>query len=122
MNTIAKKMSKIIDELVCFFFSIGSDGIEMNLKKQSEGYTLYLKSNYSPDADAQKQVHDLYKFLNITERNEGMEEFFWQLAGVSSLGQDSELSLIGHMIDHADIQVDGNTVELTIFKKAEHIG
>lgn len=118
MKTIAKKMSKIIDELVCFFFSIGSDGIKMDLEKQSDGYTLYLKSNFLPEA--QKQVHDLQKFLNIPERDEGMEEFFWQLAGVSSLGQDSELALLGHMIDHADIKVDGTTVEVTIFKKMEH--
>ena len=120
MNTSAKKMSKIIDELVCFFFSIGSDGIKMDLEKQSDGYKLYLKSNYSPDA--KKQVHDLYRFLNMTERDEGMEEFFWQLAGASSLGQDSELALLGHMIDHADIQTQGNTVELTIYKKVEHTG
>jgi hypothetical protein len=45
----------------------------MDLEKQSDGYTLYLKSNYSPEA--QKQVHDLYKILNITERTRAWRSF-----------------------------------------------
>lgn len=117
MNFTARKMSKIIDELVCFFFSIGSDDVKMNLKKENGGYTLFLESNYSPDH--RKEVGDLDKFLNVTEKNEGLEEFFWQLAGVSGLGNDSELHLIGQMIDGAKLEIAESYVKLELFKKGD---
>lgn len=114
MNYTAKKMSKIIDELVSFFFSVGSDGIHMDLQKLSDGYVLHLRSRY--EAQEQKKIDDLFRFFQNVERNEGLEEIFWQLAGVSSTGHDSEIHLIGQMVDHADIRVQDGQVDLTLYK------
>lgn len=77
-------MTKVIDELIVFFFSVGSDGVQMDLRKLEDGYELSLKSRYDPAES--KKVNDLDRFLNQAEKNEGLEEFFWQLAGVSRAG------------------------------------
>ena len=31
-------MTKVIDELIVFFFSVGSDGVQMDLRKLEDGY------------------------------------------------------------------------------------
>ena len=117
MEATARKMTKVIDELIVFFFSVGSDGVRMDLRKLEDGYELSLKSRYDPAES--KKVNDLDRFLNQAEKNEGLEEFFWQLAGVSGLGQDSELHLIGQMVDCRRLEIGPDTVELTLFKRRE---
>ena len=37
MNATARKMTKVIDELIVFFISAGSDGVRMDLEKQQDG-------------------------------------------------------------------------------------
>ena len=86
-------------------------------RKLEDGYELSLKSRYDPAE--RKKVNDLDRFLNQAEKNEGLEEFFWQLAGVSGLGQDSELHLIGQMVDCRRLEIGTDTVELTLFKRRE---
>ena len=43
MNATARKMTKVIDELIVFFISAGSDGVCMDLEKQQDGYELSLE-------------------------------------------------------------------------------
>lgn len=102
MNATARKMTKVIDELIVFFISAGSDGVRMNLEKQQDGYELSLESNYDP-----------------AQRNEGLEEFFWQLAGVSGLGQDTELHLIGQMVECRKLEIRDDSVSLVLYKARE---
>lgn len=37
MEATARKMTKVIDELIVFFFSVGSDGVRMDLRKLEDG-------------------------------------------------------------------------------------
>ena len=115
MELTARKMTKIIDELVVFFFRVGSTGINMNLKRMEDGYVLTLKTDYDPAQ--RKQVEDLKKFFTAIEKNEGLEEFFWQLAGVSATGNDSEIHLIGQMVEVMKLEVTDDTVEMALYKK-----
>lgn len=115
MNTTRKKMTKIVDELMTFFFSVGAEEVKFDIKKCADGYELLLQSGYLPSE--RKKVEDLNRFLKTEEKNEGLEEFFWELAGVSRLGQDSELHLIGQMIDRAEICIGEHDVQLRIYKK-----
>ena len=118
MNYTAKKMSKIIDEMTGFFLRMGADDIQMELRKLSEGFQLKITSNYLPGQ--RERLEDLNRFLTVKEKDEGLEEFFWQVAGVSSFGSDSEIHLIGQMIDQAEVQIGERTVAVTLFKKFDH--
>lgn len=115
MNTTRQKITKIVDELITFFFNVGSDEVKIDIKKCSGGYELSLQSGYLPSE--RKTLEDLNRFLKTEEKNQGLEEFFWELAGASSLGQSSELHLVGQMIDSAEVLIDESIVRLKIYKK-----
>lgn len=114
MDSIKRKMNKILDELVAFLFSVGSDNVKLELKKETDGYSLRVNSNFAPEH--RRQVEKLERLLHPTDRYEGLEHFYWELAGNSGIGQDSELQLVGQMLDHADITIVDNTLELFLVK------
>lgn len=115
MNTTYQKMSKIVDELFSYFlYNIGSDNVKLDLTKNKEGFELTLYSKYPPSS--RKQVMDLERFLNPPERNYGMEEIYWTLAG-AGVGEDSELHLLGQMLDKAEVKITEDDVNLHVFKK-----
>lgn len=117
MNTTRIKISKIADELFTFFFSAGSQSVDISIQKCPDGYELRLFSGYSPEH--RKKIQDLNRFLNVQEKNVGLEETYWELAGMSTLGQDSELHLIGQMIDRAEVTITETDVRLVLFKQAD---
>ncbi len=118
MNATIKKMTRIMDELTYFFFSVGSQGIQIELRRLEDGCELHFSSGYSPEERI--RVNDLERFLQVEEsqRDQSLEEFFWQLAGSNRNGdgQDSELHLIGQMIDRASVQINDERVDLVLFK------
>lgn len=114
MNTTARKMSRVMDELITFFFGIGSDSIQMDLSREPSGYGLTLKSSFDP-AEREKVV-ELKAMLGVEEKDEAMEEFFWQLAGANRMGMDSELQLVGKMVDLRRMDITEDTAELVIYK------
>lgn len=115
MQSTVRKMQKIIDELVFFFFSVGANGIKIDLERTHEGYRLICDSGYQKSDRA--RIRDLDKYLKVTERNIGLEEFSWQLAGVNAAGQDSEIHLIGQMVDDVKLDIGEDTVHLELLKK-----
>ena len=121
MNATLKKMTRIMAELTYFFFSVGSQGIQINLLRLENGCELHFSSGYSPSERA--RVNDLERFLQVeeSERDQSLEEFFWQLAGSNRNGggQDSELHLIGQLIDRASVQITDERVDLVLFKQRD---
>ena len=55
------------------------------------------------------------KCLN-QQRNNGIEGIYWELAGVGSHGDSSQLLLIGTMIDKAEISIGEGIVKLALYK------
>ena len=45
----------------------------------------------------------------------GMVEAFWELAGGDQYTSDSELALVGQIIDGAKVSVGENTVEMELY-------
>lgn len=116
MNSMQKKMSKISDELFSFLLKVGATHINMDIQKKTEGYFLTIKSDFLPEN--RSHVEKIRKFLNPEEHDEGMEEVFWQIAGLGCSGNDSEMHLVGQMLDSASVDIsDDNHVTLKLFKK-----
>lgn len=109
-----KKVGKIIEELTMFFFAIGADKIQTGIEKSDKQVIIEFKANYNPAyAD---RVERLSQFLN-EEKNEGMEDIYWELAGSGDPGESSQLLLIGMMIDKAEIEHGENCVKLKLYKE-----
>ena len=109
-----KKVAKIIEELTMFFFSLGADEIETCIKRDGNSDFIWFSSNYNPEF--KDELHYLEKYLN-KEKNDGLEDIYWELAGSGDPGESSQLLLIGMMIDKADIEINDSKVELKLYKK-----
>lgn len=111
-----KKVAKIIEELTMFFFSLGADEIETKIKREENTDIIRFRSNF--DVDYKEELHYLEKYLN-KEKNDGLEDIYWELAGSGDPGESSQLLLIGMMIDKAEINIGERTVELKLYKEIQ---
>lgn len=109
-----KKVAKIVEELTMFFFTIGGKDIKSEIKMKEEDVEIIFASNYDPEFE--HSIEKLEEYLN-EPKNEGMEDFFWELAGSGDPGESSQLLLVGMMIDHFTMKKKENNIELHMFKK-----
>ena len=115
MDRTTKRMSKIMDELIRFFFQIGSSGIHMDLHRMGDGYALALKSDFTPEN--RPKVEEMKEIFETAEKNVGIEEIYWGLAGEDYGGEDSELQLVAQMADLLRLEIVGNQVEMVVCRK-----
>lgn len=81
-----KKVAKIIEELTMFFFSLGADEIESKIKREDNLDIIYFRSNF--DTEYKDELHYLEKYLN-KEKNDGLEDIYWELVGSGDPGESS---------------------------------
>ena len=62
-----------------------------------------------------ERVDALVKYFN-EPKNEGLEDFYWELAGSGDPGESSQLLLIGMMVDTADIEIQNSRVKIRLHK------
>lgn len=111
-----KKVAKILEELTMYFFSIGGTNISTNIEKSEAGEKITFRSNY--DIECEENIQYLEECLS-EEKNEGMEDIYWELAGSGDPGESSQLILIGMMIDSHEVHRYGNEVEIILYKNKE---
>ncbi len=111
-----KKVGKIVQELMMYFFSIGGDKISSNIEKSEAGVKITFRSNFS--LEYEENIQYIEECLNI-EKNEGMEDIYWGLTGSGDPGESSQLMLIGVMIDSHEVHRYGNEIELVLYKNKE---
>jgi len=105
-----RKMARVMDELYIALFLSGASQVDMKVKRTEEGYHLFLSSDYDPQA--RHRVERLCQLLCPEERNPALVEAYWELTGGDQYSSDSELSLVGHMVDEANVSMDDERVEL----------
>ena len=109
-----KKVAKIIEELTMFFFAIGADQIQSGIKKEEKHVVIDFCSNF--DLEYSDKLERMHQYLN-EEKNEGMEDIYWELAGSGDPGETSQLLLVGMMIEKAEVHVEGNVVKMKLYKE-----
>jgi len=112
-----KKVGKIVEELTMYFFSIGGTKIDTSIERSEAGEKITFRSNY--DLEYDENIQYLETCL-AKEKNEGMEDIYWELAGSGDPGESSQLMLIGMMIDSHEVHRYGNEVELILYKNKEY--
>lgn len=109
-----KKVVKIVEELTVYFFALGADHMQSEIRKDGKHVVISFRSNYRPEyAHALKHLDE---YLNCP-KNDGIEDVYWELAGCGDPGESSELLLVGMMIDKAQIEVSETEVSLTLYKE-----
>lgn len=99
-----KKICKIVDELTTLLLKEDTNEVDFKIKRSDEETRIYIV-DYNTKYTA-SDVEDLNQCLNVQRQHE-VEEYYWQLVGECDC--DSELSIIGSMVDEAIIELkDGN--------------
>lgn len=111
-----KKIAKIIEEITMYFFTIGSDRIQSGIELDGNQVTICFRANYKQEH--RDELHHLEKYLN-EPKNEGLEDFYWELAGSGDPGETSQLLLVGMMIDKAEISISDEEIVLKLYKEME---
>lgn len=95
-----KKAAKIVEELTMFFFGLGATDMHSSIRREKQVMHITFESNYA--AENAHKLEDMEDFL-VGQKNDGIEDVYWELAGTGDPGETSELLLIGMMVDDAQI-------------------
>lgn len=108
-----RKTAKIMAELTMFFLSVGANKISSNVERIGNEEVITFRADYLPEAEAKL---DALNSLN-EQKNNGIEDIYWELAGSGNYGETSELLLVGMMLDRAEIVIENGFVNLTLYKE-----
>lgn len=114
MKRNKKKVTTIIDELITFFHSVGSKDMNVQLTESDEGYSISFFSDFEHEYIS--RVQRLEKSLHYGRAPE-IEESYWGLTGMGDMFDENELTLVGAMVDVANVQIINDSVLLRLFRK-----
>ena len=107
-----RKMSHVIDELYTALFQLGGAAVDFQLRRETEGLRLSVRGEFSPEN--RREVERMAQTLQPAVRNPALVETYWELAGGDPYSGDSELALVGHMLDEASVRLGEGTVALDL--------
>ncbi|QEH67091.1 hypothetical protein [Cellulosilyticum sp. WCF-2] len=108
-----KKLAKIVEELTIFFFGIGGNDISSRIQESNDTAIITFTSNY--DLALAHKLDAMEDFLN-REKNDSVEDVYWELVGLGEPGETSQLLLIGMMVDKASVHINENYVTIELEK------
>lgn len=108
-----RRMSHVIDELYTAMLRAGGTEVDLRLVKEEDGLRLFVKGDFSPEH--RRDMDRMGEMLQPEVRDMGMVEAFWELAGGDQYTSDSELALVGQIIDGAKVSVGEDTVEMELY-------
>lgn len=111
-NGLARKMTKIVDELIYYLLRSGSEDLKVDLHKEQDRFIITIDSGY--DSAQRQAIKSLERMLEEATRNRSIEEQYWELMGMNGNGYDPELQLVGMLIDHAHVTLGDHTVHIEL--------
>lgn len=108
-----RRMSHVIDELYTALFRAGGKEVDFRLVKEEDGLRLFIKGEYSPEH--RHEMERMAEMLQPKVRDLGMVEAYWELAGGDQYTSDSELALVGQIIDGAKVTLGESNVEMELY-------
>ena len=108
-----RKMSHVLDEVYTAMFHYGGKEVSLRIIREENGLHLLGQGDFSPEH--RQDMERMAELLSPAIRNPALVEAYWELAGGDQYTSDSEMSLVGQMIDRAHVEVGENTVTLDLF-------
>lgn len=112
MKFNCEKNLKIINELVMYFNKLGNSDVHIDLAHDKNN--AYFKISGTVINLPKEELDNLTKTLNVPRQYE-IEQYYWSLSGESE--SDSELSLIGMMVNSATITYVNNLLTIIIVRE-----
>lgn len=112
-----QRISFIANELINYFFMIGSTNISLQIEEKESKFLISLHCNYLQE---KKSRIDNFIHWIQSPRQAAMEEYYWELLGATD--SDSEISIVGMMVENTDIQIDEDTISVTLVREKSNTG
>jgi hypothetical protein len=109
-----KRILNITNELSMNLFAVGATNISIQIQERETDFSIHIQSDYS--IEKQDKVRQLVEALQ-SKPNAEVEEFYWELAGDSDVG--NELCLICMMLDQIEVELVDNTIILDLLKSKD---
>lgn len=108
-----RKMSRVIDEIYTSLLHCGSEDVQLRIVRESQGLRLFVQADFDPAH--RDDVERMGELLHPAVRSDAMVEMYWELAGEDQYTTDSELSLVGQMVDEAALAIEDKKVSVELF-------
>lgn len=108
-----RKMSHVIDEIYTSLLHYGSDDVQLRIVREAQGLRLFVQADFNPAH--RDDVERMDELLHPAIRSDAMVEMYWELAGEDQYTSDSEMSLVGQMVDKATMSIAGENVNIELF-------
>lgn len=108
-----RKMSHVIDELYTALFRAGGKEVEMKLRREEKGLRLLCRGDFAPEY--RRELERMAELLTPAVRSPALVEAYWELAGGDQYTSDSEMSLVGQMLDEVRVEFEGDSIALDLF-------
>jgi hypothetical protein len=105
------KASKILSELVSYFFTNNVYDIDINVNYTSSKLIIKLSGKSETEPKGLDKLNEILQSSRQTE----LEEYYWGLLGTNNSKQ--ELYLLGSLVDNGEVKYSNNTLELEIVRK-----
>ena len=109
-----RKIVRITAELTMFFLEVGAGNISSHVEIEGSVGKINFRADYRPGCE--EKLREMENCLS-EQRNDGIEDIYWELAGSGNHGQTSQLMLVGMMVDRAEVRVQDGFVDLTLYKE-----
>lgn len=113
MYRARRRMNYVISELSHALLLAGSREIDMRLTKEESGLRLRMESAFSPEH--QRRMEHMAKLLQPKFRDPAVVEAYSELPGEDQYSEESELALVGQMVDASQVTVDSGQVRMDLF-------
>lgn len=112
MKFKVEKNIKIINELIAYFYKLGTIDVHIDLSSDDENS--YFNIYGQVDNISKYELESLASILN-TPRQYEVENYYWNLGGECEF--DSELTLVGMMINSAKVSYKDNILKISIIRE-----
>lgn len=112
IHTARRKMSHVMDEISTALLLAGGTEMNWSVRREAEGFRLQVKGNFDPGHRG--EMVRMAELLQPAVRNPAMVEEFWELAGGDRYTTDSELVLVGQMVDTAAVEVEQEDLSMEL--------
>ena len=113
MHLARRRMNHILSELNHALLLAGCRGIELRLMREEAGLRLRIRTEFAPE---NRQVMErMASLLQPAVRDPALVETYWELAGEDQYTSDSEMSLVGQMLDGAQVEIGPGEVRMELY-------
>lgn len=105
------KISKIVEEIIDFYYSHSSKNVDISIKDTSDSFIIEFQSDKI--VSTSDKIDKFRELLNVQRQRE-MEEYYWQLAGNDLEGE--EYNLVGMMVDKAEVEFKDPSLKVKLVR------